>query len=323
MVFQQLHYFIAVAECGSINGAAERLFISQQSLRASINSLEQKLGFALFYRSAKGMRLTEAGAVVRKDVEQILAMEADWERFAAPNLTEPATVHIVASPLVYSAVLTDLVVECRASYPNLRPMIYCAREDELLSQLSHRAIGVIGSAPSEVIRHKLRPFAAQNRLAIETFGLDQFCVYLNRTNPLADQPYLTLEQLGGLVLAAYPEEDKRFHYRAIYRHFSSAAPFFIEKQENIFQMIAEMPDVAAVFPHLAVKNNVYVQRGQVTAMVVKDFPMPAISCMFSPALSTLTPAEKIITAAIRRRFLALTQELEDFGLDQWREEAEE
>ena len=58
MVFQQLHYFIAVAECGSINGAAERLFISQQSLRASINSLEQKLGFALFYRSAKGMRLT-------------------------------------------------------------------------------------------------------------------------------------------------------------------------------------------------------------------------------------------------------------------------
>ena len=57
MMFQQLRYLIAVAECGSINQAAERLFISQQSLRASIKSLEQKLGFALFNRSAKGMRL--------------------------------------------------------------------------------------------------------------------------------------------------------------------------------------------------------------------------------------------------------------------------
>ena len=322
MVFQQLHYFLAVAECGSINGAAERLFISQQSLRASINSLEQKLGFALFYRSARGMSLTEAGAVVQKDAERIINMEAEWERFSVPSLPESSTVHVVASPLVYNAVLTDLMVECRADYPNLRPMIYYAREDELLSQLTHRMIGVVGSAPSEVIRHKMRPFAAENHLAIETFGMDQFCVYLNRMNPLTEQAYLTTEQLGGLVLAAYPEEDKRFHYRTIYRYFSDSAPFFVEKQESIFQLIAEMPDVAAVFPHLAVKNNIYVQRGQVTAMVVKDFAMPAISCMFSPAVGELTPGEKIITTAIRRRFLMLKQELENFKFNQWQRETE-
>lgn len=72
MLFQQLYNFIMVAECGSINRAAERLFMSQQSLRASINSLENKLGFTLFSRSVHGMTLTEEGQVVFKDAKKLL-----------------------------------------------------------------------------------------------------------------------------------------------------------------------------------------------------------------------------------------------------------
>lgn len=310
MVFQQLRYFVTVAECGSINRAAERLFISQQSLRASINSLEEKLGFALFYRSSKGMRLTEAGRAVLEDSREILSVADGWNRFAARDLTEPVTVPIVASPLVYNTVLTDLVVECRARHPNLRPSIYCARIDELLEQMSRRAIGVLGSVPEDEIQQRLLPFARRHRLVLETLEPDQFRIYLNRKNPLAGKPWLTLDQLNRLVLAAYPEEDKRFFYREVYQHFGSAPPYFVGKIENIFQMITEMPDVAAVFPHMAVINNIYVQSGQVAALPVRDFPMPAMGCMLLPEPNSMTAAEKIIASLIRQRFQALAGRME-------------
>ncbi len=309
IVFQQLHYFTVVAECGSMNQAAQRLFISQQSLRSSMNSLEERLGFPLFHRSSKGVQLTEAGLAILKDARQILATAAGWEQFASPQLSGPATVHVVASPLVYNTVLTDLILDCRSKHPNLRIQSYNAREDELLGKLGEHKIGVIGSAPNEVVRQKLHPFAASHHLEFETFGLDQFCVYLSCSNPLAKQPYLTLDQLNTLTLTAYPEEDQRFHYRAIHQYFSSSPPYFVEKLENMFQLIAETPEIAAVFPHLAVANNIYVQRGQITALTVRDFPMPAISCMFFPEAERITPAEKIVASAIRQRLRLLAHQL--------------
>ena len=43
MTLQQLHYFVTTAECGNITEAAERLFISQPSLSASIHKLEEEI----------------------------------------------------------------------------------------------------------------------------------------------------------------------------------------------------------------------------------------------------------------------------------------
>ncbi len=53
--------FICAAECGSISGAAKRLFISQPAVSASIKKLEESLGCTLFIRKSKGIELTESG----------------------------------------------------------------------------------------------------------------------------------------------------------------------------------------------------------------------------------------------------------------------
>lgn len=45
----QLKNFVEVADCGSINKAAEKLYISQPSLSRSIHALEEEMGRKLFY----------------------------------------------------------------------------------------------------------------------------------------------------------------------------------------------------------------------------------------------------------------------------------
>ena len=61
MTLQQLNDVIAIAESGSFNRAAERLYIAQPSLTGAIKELEKELGVILFNRSGKGATLTAEG----------------------------------------------------------------------------------------------------------------------------------------------------------------------------------------------------------------------------------------------------------------------
>lgn len=61
MTLTQLHYIITISETQSMNKAAERLFVSQPSLTNSVKELEKELGITLFYRSGRGVSLTNDG----------------------------------------------------------------------------------------------------------------------------------------------------------------------------------------------------------------------------------------------------------------------
>lgn len=62
MTLNQIRYIITIAETGALSRAAEDLYISQPSLTEAVKEAERELGFALFNRSNKGVRLTSEGA---------------------------------------------------------------------------------------------------------------------------------------------------------------------------------------------------------------------------------------------------------------------
>lgn len=61
MTLQQLYYVIVISEMGSLNKAAEVLYISQPSLTSAVQELEKELGFSLFHRTGRGMSPTSDG----------------------------------------------------------------------------------------------------------------------------------------------------------------------------------------------------------------------------------------------------------------------
>ncbi|MBW5422281.1 LysR family transcriptional regulator [Streptomyces sp. BG9H] len=71
-----LRYFAAVADEGSLTGAAQQLFVSQPALTKQIRRLEDDLGVPLFARSRSGMALTEAG---RELAARVPALLDDWD----------------------------------------------------------------------------------------------------------------------------------------------------------------------------------------------------------------------------------------------------
>ena len=62
MTLIQLNYFITIAETKSLNKAADLLYVSQPSLTSAMKELEKELGITLFFRSGRGVTLTNDGA---------------------------------------------------------------------------------------------------------------------------------------------------------------------------------------------------------------------------------------------------------------------
>ena len=62
MTFVQLRYILTIAETKSMNKAAELLYVSQPSLTNAVKELEKEIGITIFFRSGRGVTLTDDGA---------------------------------------------------------------------------------------------------------------------------------------------------------------------------------------------------------------------------------------------------------------------
>ncbi|TDP50380.1 LysR family transcriptional regulator [Aminicella lysinilytica] len=62
MTLQQIYYVITISETGSLNKAAEKLYVSQPSLTSALQELEKELGITIFNRGGRGVTLTGDGA---------------------------------------------------------------------------------------------------------------------------------------------------------------------------------------------------------------------------------------------------------------------
>lgn len=67
MHFNQLELFVAVAQHGQINRAADEMLISQPALSRQISALEKSVGAPLFERHSRGVSLTKAGEILLEE----------------------------------------------------------------------------------------------------------------------------------------------------------------------------------------------------------------------------------------------------------------
>src|SRR5512132_3083470 len=72
MELRHLRYFVAAAEAENVSRAAMKLHVSQPALSRQIRDLEEELGFSLFERSARSVRLTEGGKAFLVEARAVL-----------------------------------------------------------------------------------------------------------------------------------------------------------------------------------------------------------------------------------------------------------
>lgn len=92
MEFYQLKTFIEIARTGNLTEAATHLNTSQPAASAHLKALEKEVGFPLFYRTSKGMTLTEKGTKMLLEARKILVSIDNFNKQASDfrtNSMEP------------------------------------------------------------------------------------------------------------------------------------------------------------------------------------------------------------------------------------------
>ena len=143
MNFQHLRYFLMVAEELNITRAAERLYISQQSLSNHISNLERELETKLFTRSPK-LSLTYAGEQLVDTATQILDLHSQYlVKVGDINHHYIGTLRVGISHTCGLALLPDVLPKFRAEFPQVEFSLFEGNSTQMEDDLSHRRVDLI------------------------------------------------------------------------------------------------------------------------------------------------------------------------------------
>ncbi len=117
----QLETFLCVAESGSFNKAAEKLYISPPAVIKQINLLEESLDLQLFIRTHRGLVLTKAGKSLYQDAKYMIQYCKDSVTRAKNAMQENThVIRIGTSPMTPAQVLVDLWPKLQEDCPNIK-----------------------------------------------------------------------------------------------------------------------------------------------------------------------------------------------------------
>ncbi|MBB6173318.1 DNA-binding transcriptional LysR family regulator [Nocardiopsis mwathae] len=124
MQFQQLTYFLAVAETRHFTRAAELCRVAQPSLSKQIRNLEEELGASLFSRARGNITLTPAGEALLPLAQRIVA-DVETARREVGELAgmRRGRVRLGATPSLCAGLLADVLAGFHTRFPGVELLV--------------------------------------------------------------------------------------------------------------------------------------------------------------------------------------------------------
>ncbi|WP_433250274.1 LysR family transcriptional regulator [Actinomadura nitritigenes] len=200
MDLRVLGYVVAIAEEGSISGAARRLRLTQPTLSRQLHELERRMEAELFVRSGRGLVPTAAGeALLRRAVRMLADADAAMKdvRLAAEGKTGHLTVGFAGSGI--NGALGDALGRLRAGLPDVDFSLVELFDDAEMSN------GILDGDLDVAVQ---RLPARDARLATRVWTREPLALFLPAGHPLArTREPAPVSVLGEVPLVLWPRES--------------------------------------------------------------------------------------------------------------------
>ena len=213
MTLQQLLYALTIAEKGSMNKAAESLFISQPSLTLAMKDLEKEIGVTIFRRSSRGVELTNEGEDFLISARQIYQQyELLKDKYSG---TEDIRRKFAVSTQHYSFI-TKAFVETVKKY-DTKNFDFAIRETKTQDVISdvgklRSEIGILYE--SDFNRKVITKMLHDNDLDFTKLIDCKAYVYLWKNHPLAGESQISLSMLKDYPCLSFEQGDQSSLYLA-------------------------------------------------------------------------------------------------------------
>jgi DNA-binding transcriptional LysR family regulator len=213
MELRHLRYFVAVAEEENVSRAALKLHVSQPGVSRQVRDLEEELGFQLFERGAKSLRLTQAGAVFLAEARAVLRRaEEAVQKARAASGESAGEINLGYAPSLTVQLLPPALRKFHELYPKVRAVLHDLSTEEMLSRLG---AGKLDLALT------VRPSAKLLRgLHFEELARYGMRVAVAPKHDLAESAAVGLEQMVREPLIAYSRKDYPEYHAMIDKLFA-------------------------------------------------------------------------------------------------------
>lgn len=287
MRLEQLEYFVAAAEAGSISGAAQRLKVSQPAVSAALRSLEEELGGRLLRRGNQGISLTPLGRLTCDDARRVLDL-ARGMIVRGKNAGVRGAAQVCAQPLLSFHLTGNIIVPFRELYPDIDVFVRNVPNADIIQELKSGGSNI--AVTLVALGLKIREQARGMGCEIVPLYTDERRMFIGAGHPLAAKAALTADDLKTLRIAYYSHGAD-----TVSRLY---APYFggeyrLANREDILDLVLRNEAVFIQAGRMF-RRDYRVEKGM---MVEREIPLPDIdhsAPIVAIRVPELSPAETLL-----------------------------
>jgi DNA-binding transcriptional LysR family regulator len=287
---RHLRYFVAAAETENVSRAALKLHVSQPALSRQIRDLENELGFALFQRDAKSLRLTEAGRTFLGESRAVLQRTqsaVDAARAVADGGRAELYVGYAPSPL--ARILPPTLRAFQERQPRVRVRLHDLSTEELVTGVRSGKLDLaLMVRPSRALLRGLR---------FEELARDPVRLAVAPTHPLANLASVTVARALQEPWVVFTRKDyPEYHdqLETLFR-FARSRPRIAEEHDSGASLVAAVEagcGVALVPETLACSTG-----PRLKLLTLVPSPEPVVIGAVSPKADPPPATEEFLKAA--------------------------
>lgn len=190
----------AVLQFGTMRKAAESLFVSESSISQSIHLLEEDLGFKLFERTSRKIRLTPEGQKLLPYIDEILLASDAFENVVR-DIRDPTqgTVTLGIVPSLALTLLPDIISTLKSKLPRVIVEVHEGGSIEILQDIADQKIDIgLVAAP-----HTPTATFPTKNLKIDYLFESTLEPVVATNHPLARKPTVTTSDLARQSLVLF------------------------------------------------------------------------------------------------------------------------
>jgi len=275
MKLRQLEILAAVKECGTITGAAEKLYIAQPSLSAALKELETELGIILLERNNNGVHFTAVGNAAYTYSQQILQHIAEIRKIPSDRETlENRSIKLASNFFSGTSLLAETILalqqECQAckkyQFANIKEkQNWAALVENLQSGRLDLAIVKVNSYHEKERMAQIEAL----KLHFEQFYTEPLCIVARKGHPLSGRRITILDLKNYLCI--FDDNDMNAYITAVYGNaYRLTDTLVMENQTGIRRYLAST-DAISVMPQYELAQSDRIHGSQLEVLQLENF----------------------------------------------------
>ena len=233
MELRHLRYFVAVADEENVTRAAAKLHVAQPAVSRQIRDLEEELGLPLLERTAKSVRLTDAGRVFLEEARAVLNRADDAVKAVrAVASGARGELHVGYAPSLTVQILPRALRRFQGELPGVRVSLHDLSTAEMLDGLREGRLDVALMVVPE--GNQLRG------LRFHELARYPICVGVAPGHRFARSRSVTLAKMVSEPLIAYSRADYPEYHTSLAKMFAPVGrmPAIAEEHDSVISLIA-------------------------------------------------------------------------------------